>query len=230
MLTYKDAGLIQQIYELLDKADDRDAVLGAIGVEGAEEEEPRPKTNTDLRYLPRPHVRGARSKYRQRRVALNMTQEQLARKSHTNKSAVGRFEHGGHVTKEQRDKIIAALDMPESEAKDLTQKMRWSKYKQARHEDRMKAFRNDPRYVELTRTLRDLRERSGASQGQLGRKAGFGETYVGEIERMNRLPSQDGLRRVAEALGVPLSIFGDVSWLNPEKPKGRSSAQPLVQQ
>ncbi len=52
--------------------------------------------------------------------------------------------------------------------------------------------------------LRELRQREGYSQEELGFKAGLDRTYVSGIERGLRNPSLVNISKLAKALDVPI--------------------------
>jgi transcriptional regulator with XRE-family HTH domain len=56
--------------------------------------------------------------------------------------------------------------------------------------------------VALGLAVRDVRQRVGLSQEELGRLSGMHRTYVGGIERGERNPSWMNLVRLAQALQV----------------------------
>ncbi len=51
--------------------------------------------------------------------------------------------------------------------------------------------------------LREAREQSGLSLGELARRVGSAPEYISEIERGLRHPSRDLLERLAHVLGAP---------------------------
>lgn len=64
----------------------------------------------------------------------------------------------------------------------------------------------------LTLRLRELRERRGWSQAELGRRAGIAQSIVNRLESgQTRSPSLDTLEQLAQALGVaPGSLFASI--------------------
>lgn len=70
----------------------------------------------------------------------------------------------------------------------------------------------------LTLRLRELRERRGWSQAELGRRAGIAQSVINRLESgKNRGPSLDTLEQLAKALGVaPGSLLATV----PRKSRG----------
>jgi transcriptional regulator with XRE-family HTH domain len=61
----------------------------------------------------------------------------------------------------------------------------------------------------IGRTLRELRREKGLTQKELALKAGgkLDYSYVGKIERGEQLPSLKVLKRLGDALAVPVSRF-----------------------
>jgi transcriptional regulator with XRE-family HTH domain len=60
--------------------------------------------------------------------------------------------------------------------------------------------------VELSRVVRTLREERGITQVVLARKAKIAQPYLTQIEQGKRKnPSLDVLKRLAKALGVPVT-------------------------
>ena len=58
--------------------------------------------------------------------------------------------------------------------------------------------------------LRKLREEKGMSQQELAKRLGYKtNSYVSDMERGKFIPSQQKLREIAKALGVPFSIIKD---------------------
>jgi transcriptional regulator with XRE-family HTH domain len=60
-------------------------------------------------------------------------------------------------------------------------------------------------HAALGRAVRDIRVDRRLSQEELGHRSGMDRTYVGGIERGERNPTFDTLRRLCDALGVPSS-------------------------
>src|SRR5580704_2730071 len=55
--------------------------------------------------------------------------------------------------------------------------------------------------------LRRARRRVGLSQRKLAKKAGFDASYITMIEGGRRIPSIEGIERLAEAMDMPVSLF-----------------------
>jgi transcriptional regulator with XRE-family HTH domain len=59
--------------------------------------------------------------------------------------------------------------------------------------------------------LKQLREAKGISQWQLAKKLGYvTNSYISDIENGVFLPSEDKLKKIAKALGVPYKIIEDM--------------------
>lgn len=59
----------------------------------------------------------------------------------------------------------------------------------------------------LGERIKELREQRGLTQARLGREAGVSDAYIAQIEKGQRRPSDDVLRRVSAALGLhPLHL------------------------
>lgn len=54
--------------------------------------------------------------------------------------------------------------------------------------------------------VRDLRSQLGYSQEELAHRSGLHRTYVGAVERGERNITLLNAQRIADALGVPLSV------------------------
>lgn len=64
-----------------------------------------------------------------------------------------------------------------------------------------------PPHLALGEAIREIRKARGFSQEQLGLEAGLDRTYVGGVERGERNLSYSSLMRIAEALGVTVSVI-----------------------
>ncbi len=59
--------------------------------------------------------------------------------------------------------------------------------------------------------LRRLREEKGISQQELAKKLGYkSNSYIFDIEKGSFTPSEDKLKRLAKALGIPSSRLKDI--------------------
>lgn len=59
--------------------------------------------------------------------------------------------------------------------------------------------------LQFGRIVRELRLRKGISQERLAEQASLDRTFVSMIERGRRRPTLDTAKRLASALGIPLS-------------------------
>lgn len=72
----------------------------------------------------------------------------------------------------------------------------------------------------ISRTLRKLRKAAGLSVFKLAVRAGLTQNHVQAIETGRRLPSDEALRRLADALRVePATLTKDLSRTRAERPK-----------
>src|ERR1022692_1119159 len=55
--------------------------------------------------------------------------------------------------------------------------------------------------------LRGAQRKSGLSQRKLAKKAGFDASYITMIEAGRRIPSIEGIERLAEAMEMPVSLL-----------------------
>lgn len=73
--------------------------------------------------------------------------------------------------------------------------------------------------AEIGGTIRFLRERQQLRQGDLAKKAGMSQAQLCHIEKARGIPSVRTLRRIADALGVPLSeLTASATPPDPEAP------------
>jgi transcriptional regulator with XRE-family HTH domain len=61
----------------------------------------------------------------------------------------------------------------------------------------------------FSKFLRETRLKAGLNQQQLGDKVGVDRSYISQIERGEKVPSTDTLRKIARVLGVKTSQFID---------------------
>ena len=61
-----------------------------------------------------------------------------------------------------------------------------------------------PTRKQFAKKLRDLREKAGLSQEELGFKSDLHRTYIGSIERAEQNISVDNIHKLAKALKVPV--------------------------
>jgi transcriptional regulator with XRE-family HTH domain len=62
-----------------------------------------------------------------------------------------------------------------------------------------------PTRKQLAKKIRNLRERTGMSQEELGFAAGLHRTYIGSIERAEQNVSVDNIHKLAKALKVSVN-------------------------
>lgn len=233
MLSFKDVNILSEIYSFIadriSKADDPDAVRSTLGltgnsvvpvVESAAPSAGRVRKYRKIGYAPRPNRGSIKSnKYRLRRIEMNLTQNDLARRAKVDKSTIVRLEHGNSIKPDTFAKIKDILGLNEAGSEKPKDNKKPSTDGRVTNSAspylrRMKRWQKDERAISLSGQVRDLRLRSGMTQRQLAKASGMSQNYVGGIEKIWRLPTTHSMRRIAEALGVPLSIFGDISWLS----------------
>ena len=61
--------------------------------------------------------------------------------------------------------------------------------------------------LEIARRIQRYREQQGMSQMKLADEADLNSTYIGQIERGEKIPSVGVLYRIADTLGMTLSDF-----------------------
>jgi len=71
--------------------------------------------------------------------------------------------------------------------------------------------------------IRDARLKLGLTQEQLGERADVHYSYIGQVERGRKTPSIPTLRKIAEALNLPIE-----SLLREDTPEYRISPQQLL--
>ncbi len=79
--------------------------------------------------------------------------------------------------------------------------------------------------AEIGETIRFLRERQQLRQGDLAKKAGMSQAQLCHIEKARGIPSVRTLRRIADALGVPLSEL--TACATPPAPDATGADAPL---
>ena len=65
-------------------------------------------------------------------------------------------------------------------------------------------MKSTPTRKQFGKKLRELREKAGLSQEELGFKAGLHRTYIGAIERAEQNVSVDNIHKLARALKIPV--------------------------
>lgn len=61
--------------------------------------------------------------------------------------------------------------------------------------------------MDIAERLKVLREGAGLSKGELGRRAGLSESYIGQIESKKKRPTVDTIFRICEGLGITVQEF-----------------------
>lgn len=61
--------------------------------------------------------------------------------------------------------------------------------------------------LELSQTIRKIRQAQGMTVEQLARKSGFSKGFISQVENFRQTPSLKAIVRIAEALGMPLSAL-----------------------
>jgi transcriptional regulator with XRE-family HTH domain len=64
--------------------------------------------------------------------------------------------------------------------------------------------------LEISQTIRKVRQSQGMTVEQLARRSGFSKGFISQVENFRQTPSLRAMIRIAEALGLPLStLFGE---------------------
>ena len=61
--------------------------------------------------------------------------------------------------------------------------------------------------LEFGKRVRELRDKQGLSQEELGAKAKLHRTYIGMIERGEKNITLENIEKIANALGAPIASF-----------------------
>ena len=70
--------------------------------------------------------------------------------------------------------------------------------------------------LEISRKIRAMRQSQGMTVEQLARRSGFSKGFISQIENFRQTPSLKALVKIAEALGMPVSLlFEDESATSP---------------
>lgn len=62
-------------------------------------------------------------------------------------------------------------------------------------------------FLELSQTIRSIRQAQGMTVEQLAKKSGFSKGFISQVENFRQTPSLKALVRIADALGVSLSTL-----------------------
>jgi len=64
--------------------------------------------------------------------------------------------------------------------------------------------------LEISQTIRKVRQSQGMTVEQLARRSGFSKGFISQVENFRQTPSLRAMIRISEALGLPLStLFGE---------------------
>ncbi len=70
--------------------------------------------------------------------------------------------------------------------------------------------------LELSQTIRKVRQAQGMTVEQLARKSGFSKGFISQVENFRQSPSLKALVKIAEALGMPVStLFSEGAMAGP---------------
>lgn len=135
-----------------------------------------------------PRTSSGQSKIARRRMALRLTQAQLAEKAEMKTHHIGEIERGERKPKiDTLKRIAAALGCDVEELME--------------GEEENMNVRKAPRETGNTSRIARKRMAAGMTQAQLAERSGMQARYIGAIERGERNPKYDTLRRIATALG-----------------------------
>lgn len=86
--------------------------------------------------------------------------------------------------------------------------------------------------MNIARKIRDLREKKGMSQADLGKRAGLSTTYISLVESEKKSPTLKSLNKISHALGIPFPVLSflalEESDLKPEKRSAYKVVGPSV--
>ena len=71
----------------------------------------------------------------------------------------------------------------------------------------------------IGRNVRAARADAGLTQGELAERSGIAVPHISRLEKGTHLPSVSTLKKVSDALGVPICAFLDPAEQKPKKPK-----------
>ncbi len=70
--------------------------------------------------------------------------------------------------------------------------------------------------LELSQTIRKVRQAQGMTVEQLAKKSGFSKGFISQVENFRQTPSLKALVKIAEALGLPVSsLFSESAMSGP---------------
>lgn len=76
--------------------------------------------------------------------------------------------------------------------------------------------------LEIAQTIRKIRQTQGMTVEQLAQRSGFSKGFISQIENFRQTPSLKALVKIAESLGMPLSmLFDDDGHAAPQYSFGR---------
>lgn len=175
---------------------------------------------------------------RLRRLSLNWTQAEVARRAKVSKWHVHGIEYGRKVPSEIVDRILSVLGpvqpeefrtakasgIPRANKRARTPSASRSAQRiyQSNYE---KKLRNDASFREFVATLRSLRERVGMPATVLSLKLGQHPQYIQRMENFHTVPNVDRVRDMANTLGVPASTFPDIDSVRVKKPMPKRGSQ-----
>lgn len=145
-----------------------------------------------------------RSTFRGKRVALGLTQKELASRVGVKPYRIHLLEATGEFPKDKWPKLhsILGTDSTAKSAKDIPH---------------VKKRYDRPDFTPVSNpivtALRKQRLDAGLTKSELSEKAGLSRLYVSSIESGKRRPTYAALVKLAVALSVPVSTFGDLSTL-----------------
>ncbi len=61
--------------------------------------------------------------------------------------------------------------------------------------------------LEISQTIRKVRQTQGMTVEQLAKKSGFSKGFISQVENFRQSPSLKALIRISEALGIPMSLL-----------------------
>lgn len=61
--------------------------------------------------------------------------------------------------------------------------------------------------MDVANRVKELREKAGLSKGELGRRAGLSESYIGQIESTKKHPTVDTVFQICKGLNITIQEF-----------------------